>query len=438
VKILLSILLLWSFSFAKEFIVQDLNDTKPSKQWVALPYIFSSDATGLTGGVMGLWTGYVQPQMTMVLTVFMGEELTVQDDTAREEKARTAGIFFGVTGYKPSFSKRMFVDLLGSYAYYPNQRIYLDGSHESERKIEDSRFNEYSPLQTQGYNNWMYMNLSYVLPIGESKESVLPTIVLDRGIAVNRDHIGGGIPFVTGQTVLETEIFYNKWQIDKYVSEPSLNTNGIRLILEHDNTDYPDNPSRGYSFEFKYSQDFGWGNSTQSWNSLEAKYSHYFELPNYSWSRQNVIALNAWTAYSPSWEQDVKLNPNGQGVLDKHQTPMWEGARLGGWNRMRAYDSNRFNDKAALYGAVEYRVIPQFNPMRGQDWNPFKIDWFQTVLFAEAGRVNSSYDVGELVSDMKYDVGFSIRALAAKVPVRFEMAFGDEGSSMWVMVKQPF
>jgi hypothetical protein len=117
---------------------------------------------------------------------------------------------------------------------------------------------------------------------------------------------------------------------------------------------------------------------------------------------------------------------------------MWEGARLGGWNRMRAYDSNRFSDKAAIYGAVEYRLIPIINPMRDQKWNPIAIDWFQTVLFVEAGRVAPKYDIGTLFSDLNYDVGFSLRALAANVPVRFEMAFGDEGSAMWFMLNQPF
>jgi len=87
--------------------------------------------------------------------------------------------------------------------------------------------------------------------------------------------------------------------------------------------------------------------------------------------------------------------------------------------------------------ATEYRIIPQLNPMRDQKWNPIAIDWFQAVLFAEAGRVHGSYNQ-TLLHDLKYDVGFSLRALAAKVPVRFEMAFGEEGSSMWVMIKQPF
>lgn len=62
---------------------------------------------------------------------------------------------------------------------------------------------------------------------------------------------------------------------------------------------------------------------------------------------------------------------------------------------------------------------------------------FQTVLFAEAGRVAPQYNAS-LLKEMRYDVGFSLRALAAKVPVRFEMAWGEEGSTMWVMIKQPF
>ncbi|HIP76630.1 MAG TPA: hypothetical protein EYH12_05840 [Psychromonas hadalis] len=76
--------------------------------------------------------------------------------------------------------------------------------------------------------------------------------------------------------------------------------------------------------------------------------------------------------------------------------------------------------------------------MANQKWNPIPIDWFQLLLFAEAGRVAPEYNLGDLFSDMKYDVGFSLRALAAKVPVRFEVAFGEEGSNMWFMIKQPY
>jgi len=429
-----------------EFIVEDLNSTKKDAQWIALPYVFSSESTGLTTGVVGIWSGFFQPQMSIVATVFGGEELEVHKfelgSDITKQKARTQGGVLGISGYKPPFSKRIFITALGSYAYYPNQRIYLNGSHNSKQNLKPKETFSLSPLQTQGYNNWAKVDFRYVLPIGNSLgdeiREVLPVIKLKRGIAVNRSNQGNGIPFMSGQTIAGSEFFYTKWSLDKFIKKPNLATNGLRVYVEHDNTDYADNPSRGYNFKLQYSQDFGFGESTQSWNSIEANYSHYFELDNFSWTRQNVVAFTTWSAYSPSWQKGKKLNPNSSnGILDLHQPPMWEGARLGGWNRMRAYDSNRFSDKAAFYVATEYRIIPQLNPMRDQKWNPIAIDWFQAVLFAEAGRVHGSYNQ-TLLHDLKYDVGFSLRALAAKVPVRFEMAFGEEGSSMWVMIKQPF
>jgi len=437
-KYLLLFVLYTSTVFAVEFIVEDVNTTGKKSTWIALPYVFSSDSMGLTAGVVGIFNGFLQPQMSMVFTAFMGEELPIESVNAtgvdNTQTARSEGFLFAISGYRPSFTQRMFITTIGSYAYYPNQKLYLNGSHKSLRSIESTQ--SVTPLSTQGYNNWISVDFRYVLPIGDGENDITPRIKLDRGIAVNRDNIGNGIPFITGQTSFGTEFFYNIWTADKFTHDPSLNTNGVRLYLEHDNTDYPDNPSRGYNMMLKSSFDFGIGNSTQSWSALEAEYSHYFELKNFSWSRQSVVALNAWSAYSPSWESTQNI-ANGE-YLNSHQPPMWEGAKLGGYKRMRAYDMNRFSDKAALYFAAEYRVIPRLNPMEGQKWNPIPIDWFQVVLFTEAGRVAPNYDLSVLADDMKYDVGFSLRALAAKLPVRFEMAFGDEGSNMWVMLKQPF
>jgi len=421
-------------SQASEFLIEDLNRDKNKQQtWVALPYAFSSESMGVTAGVVGVFSGYIQPQMTIVATTFVGEDLEIGSEDS-SESARAAGAMLAIDGYRPHFSDRLFISGIGAYAYYPNQRLYIDGNNDSTQ-ILDSNNNSLSPLQSKGYNNWFDLHFRYVLPLGESSHHVLPKIQLQRGIAVNRDHVGGEQPFVSGQTTLGSDIFYSKWSAESFDESPEINTNGMRFYLNHDNTDYADNPSRGYSFGAELSVDFGLGNSTQSWNALEVDYSHYIELNNFSWTRQNVIAVNLWSAFSPSWDDSETLNENG--VLKKHQTPMWEGARLGGWNRMRAYDNNRFNDKAALYGALEYRFIPRLNPMADLKWNPFPVDWFQVVLFAEVGRVANKYSA-ELLSDMKYDVGFSLRALAAKIPVRFEMAFGEEGSAMWVMLQQPF
>jgi len=422
-------------SHASEFLIEDLNRDKNKQQtFVVLPYAFSSESMGVTAGAVGVFSGYIQPQMTIVATTFVGEDLDISSDDS-SETARAAGAVLAIDGYRPSFSDRLFISGIGTYAYYPNQRLYVEGGNDSEQVLDSNKSGSTTPVQSKGYNNWFDMHFRYVLPLGESRSNILPKIQLQRGIAVNRDHIGGGKPFITGQTTVGTDLFYSKWSAESFNESPEINTNGLRLYLEHDNTDYADNPSRGYSFGAEFSADFGLGNSTQSWNALEVDYSHYIDLENFSWTRHNVLAVNLWSAYSPSWDNSEKLNEGG--VLNKHQTPMWEGARLGGWNRMRAYDNNRFNDKAALYGAIEYRFIPRLNPLADQQWNPFPVDWFQVVLFAEVGRVADKYST-ELLTDMKYDVGFSLRALAAKVPVRFEMAFGEEGSTMWVMLQQPF
>jgi len=440
--LLLIISLLFNFTLLAERISIDVSDKNKTKSWIALPYVLSSSSMGFTGGVVGIFNGYGQKQMTIVGSVFMGEALAVEkqltSDTSKTEHANSQGALLAISGYRPPFVKRLFISGYGSYAYYPNQQLYLDGSHDSVQ-AEDEENNTLTPLRTQGFNNWYNIDLRYVLPLGENTYNPITTYKLDRGIPVNRDGYGGGLPFLTGRSILEFKSFYTKWTADKLTEEPSWITNGLKIMLQHDNTDYIDNPSRGYGFNLKYAQDFGNFESSQSWNTVEGEYSHYIELPSYKYTRMNTIAINVWSAYSPSWDQNKKLNPDAENpVVDSHQPPPWEGARLGGWYRMRAYDSNRFNDKAALYYGIEYRVIPQINPLKDEKWLPIPIDWFELVAFAEAGRVATSYDIQELNSNMKTDVGFSLRALAAKVPVRFEMAFGEEGSSMWVMIKQPF
>lgn len=439
-----SMIILVSTLHASEFIVKELSrDENKTTTWIVLPYAFSSDTTGLTGGVVGIFHGFFQPQMTIVTTLFRGEKLPVQalnpGGTVVEEEAYSKGGVLAVSGVRVPYTERLFFSYLGMRAYYPNQRLYINGHNDSLQDLEPNN-GDGTPIQTQGWNNWSYVDLRYILPLGRSEKEALPTIETMRGLPVNNEAVGGGFPFATGQTIIGIKPFYQLWTADKLHPDAQVASNGLKFYLEHDNTDYPDNPSQGYSFSLQYAQDFGEGESTQKWNSIEGKYAHYFNLPDLTYTRQNVIALNLWSAYSPSWDHNSPyVNDKGEesDFFYKGQPPMWEGARLGGFDRMRAYDANRFHDKAAIYGALEYRVIPQLNPMRDQEWNPIPIMWFQGVLFAEAGRVAPQYNL-ELFEDMKYDVGFSIRALAATVPVRFEMAFGSEGSTMWVMLKQPF
>ena len=384
-------------------------DSNRTKSTIALPYVFSSDSSGLTAGVVGIMSGYGQKNLTVVATAFTGELLHVEKHgQSNTDKAHTQGFF------------------LGMYSYYPNQQVYIDGSNDSNKE---------HVFRTQGFNNWLELPISYTLPWGSSADEPITVYKLKNGLVVNRYGYGGGLPFITGSTSMEFKPFYNKWSADKLLDEPAWSTNGTKLTLKHDNTDYISNPSTGYKFNIEYAHDFGRGNSTQSWNAVTASYSHYINLENLSFSRQSQLAFNVWSSYSPSWDNN-NLHPGT--TVNAHRPPPWEGASLGGWDRLRAYDSNRFSDKAAIYYGLEHRIIPTFNPLKKQNWLPISIDWFQLVTYVEIGRVAPEYNVKALHTDMKYDVGFSLRALAASVPVRFEMAYGLEGMSMWVMVKQPF
>jgi hypothetical protein len=101
--------------------------------------------------------------------------------------------------------------------------------------------------------------------------------------------------------------------------------------------------------------------------------------------RQTVLAVDFWTGDTPSGT-----------------APYFQGARLGGYYRLRGFEDNRFNDQAAIHYAAELRLTPRWNPIPRIDlMGGIEIDWFQVVLFAEVGRVAESWDVSELHSDMK-------------------------------------
>jgi hypothetical protein len=66
------------------------------------------------------------------------------------------------------------------------------------------------------------------------------------------------------------------------------------------------------------------------------------------------------------------------------------------------------------------------------------VDWIQLVPFAELGRVAPSWDLGELHSSMKWDLGFGLRALAKGLLVRLDLAGSPEGVGVQMMVDHPF
>jgi hypothetical protein len=75
------------------------------------------------------------------------------------------------------------------------------------------------------------------------------------------------------------------------------------------------------------SRDFGWFDSSNSWTVLQGELDPYFSLGSSDWFRQRVIALDFWSAYSPSWQVEA------DGEIT-NRPPPYAGAALGAlWRR---------------------------------------------------------------------------------------------------------
>jgi len=428
--------LLMSQPLCAEDILTENNVTNAgSKDIVYVPYVFSTDSTGFSGGVGVIKQRFLQPHVTAIATLFYGAEQDIISNS-QEDTANFAGGFAAIFDYVIPGTERLLFSALGMKSYFPKARYYLyDHSNSSD---------EESYVQSSGDADFAFATLRYVLPMGDGLDNPEGDYTLKNGFAVGREGYGGGTPFLTGRTGLGIAGFYEHNSFENYLAPAAgidhsskglknWDTNGLRFFVDHDNTDYDLNPSRGYQFKLQYSKDFGWGDSEQTWDFLEFKYNHYVNLPTFSFTQQNVLAMSFWTGYSFSWDRDNDILPD----IADHRPPPWEGGRLGGMFRMRGYNTDRFSDKAVVYGTAEYRAVLDWNPFRKNDYIPVAVDWLQVVGFVEAGRVNDYYNT-DLLQDMKFDVGVSLRAMAAQVPVRVDVAYGDEGMNFWVMVYQPF
>jgi outer membrane protein assembly factor BamA len=366
-----------------------------SKDWLVLPYGFSSEATGVTAGVAVIKKGLLQPQTTLIASVFAGldEKISVQGE--EREESFSGGLFY-FSDYKLPFSQRLYFSTIAFKSYYPKAQYYLHGSNDS---------NKDEVLTTSGEANFVYTTFKYLLPTEEASK----------------------------ETAIGIKTFYEETTFENASKDTiaSWKTNGLRFFLSHDTTDFPLNPSKGYHVDLQYSKDYGQGDSSQSWDFLEFKYNHYVNLETFSFTKQNVLAMSLWTGYSFSWDNDKEIYEG----INAHRPPSWEGGRLGGLFKMRGYAQNRFSDKAVVYASAEYRTTLNYNPLKNNEY--VDVDWLQVVAFVEAGRVNEEYNF-DLLTEVKYDGGLSLRALVAKVPIRFDVAYSEEGIQSWVMVNHPF
>ena len=414
----------WAINPTPPWVIYGKGQEKPEPRWLALPYAFYSDTFDFAGGVAGGGQGYYQEQM-----VFFAAGLGSSNGTG-------AGYFYLVDVQTP-WVPRLFMTVDFSAGYYTKQRAYAQGNpayRGEQAGSNDSSKDDY--LEGKGWETWVDVIGKYVLPIGAGRNKPIQRYTLDGGMLAS-EASGGQVynPLDTGVSQLRLRYFQRAQSINGDSGDYSFRTNGLELGLIYDNRDYPGNPSGGSYQSFTIAHDFGWFDSTGSWNNLELDLRKYFSLGQDRWFKQRVLAFDLWTAYSDSWNVDRV----GGEVVINDRTPPYFGPTLGGFYRMRGYPYSRFADKAAIYYGGELRLTARANPLGEISWLKFAdIDWMQFVVFGELGRVADDYKIDAFVQDLRWDVGVGFRFMAQKAVLRVDLATSDEGMAAWAMVGHPF
>lgn len=394
----------------------------PSRR-LLLPYIFATETLGVAGGVGAGASAWPQEQASL-FGIVMGTS-----------NSSWATYLVGTSMLAPG-ARRWFLDSSASVGWFTQQRLYVDGNPEFPEG--DAGSNDSDPenfLEGEGWNNWLVLNFKYVLPTGGGRQEPIQEFVLDRGLP-----IGSGVkpgawnPIKSGRTLVQLEPFLFYRTIEPAVESQEGTSGGLSVSVLYDNRDFSPNPSRGSATSLGVAHGVGLSEDGESWTNLRGKYSKYLSLGGSRRIRQQVLAFNAWTSYTPNWTDEMgRLS----GVDDRPPPSM--GASLGGYLRLRGFPLYRFQDEAAVYYGAEYRVIPEWNPLGTISWLRWlDIDWWQFVPFLEVGRVASEWDLQELHTDMRWDAGVGLRLMAALVVVRADVAYSEEGLHIWAFVGQAF
>jgi hypothetical protein len=418
--VLLIVLFTGLSSFGAGVVVDE--EGKFSKQTLSLPYAFYNESFGFSAGYIYGVVGYPQKQSTLLATVMAGTT------------GSAMGFLVGRDIQMPLVD-RLFLDPVVQVGHFMDNASYINGKPRFAGERAGSNDSDKDNfVKGDGWDNFFRMKFKYLLPIGHGRDQIIGTYKMDHGLLKSGAEGGTSLnPLASGKTYLELRPFYRSQQIDGHHVDETTKTNGLDFSAFIDNRDYYANPSKGYGLRGKMSRDFGWFNSSNSWTNLESELDVYLPLKLSDRFRQSVVALDIWTSYSPTWDKKSSAEI-------KNRPPTYTGPTLGGIWRMRGYPTNRFSDKAAIYYTAEFRMIPRWNPF--DKWPGIQkyvgIEWLQFVPFVEIGRVASEWNFKRLHSDMKWDAGLGIRALAKGIVIRIDSAVSNENFGVQMMIAQPF
>jgi len=394
----------------------------PRSGWI--PYLFSTDSLGTAVGAGYFTAGKNQPQSGILGTGYV---------TSNDSYLAMVAI----TNHKLSDNSRFFYNIFAMVSHFSDERFYVDLAPDLTQPNFGSNESTKEGFVTRASDNIQFeFTLKYPLAMGNAKNDPVSIFYLDEGLLYSGPQGGKEYdPGTSGKTILEATLFHKYRDLEER-SEPelrSVNSNGIKFVVDHNNTDFTRNPTFGSRQKLTLTRDYGWLNQSSSWTNTELELTKYINLKKSKGVRQKVLALNFWTSNTASWEVD----PVTEDI--SHRPPPGIGSSLGGYDRMRAYPSARFHDKAAVYYSAEFRLIPEANPFRDLSlFSYFDIDWMQIVGFVEAGRVSSNYNSDLFRHDLKVDGGISLRLMTYHAVVRLDWATSNEGNSIWAMYEQTF
>ncbi len=406
-------------------IILDKDEERVFRELNWIPYAFFTESFGLGAGVGAAYSGW-------------------PTEAAAVMGAATAGtkgsynVVVALSDYQMPGLPRLVLEPMLLYASYEDQRVYVGRNPEFPGERAGSNGSDEGNYYevTQG-DDWVRLPLHCLLPIGDGRETIVHRYVIDRGLLVQNPS-GGDVwnPLVSGRTRLTLVPEWREQDLrganDRNLPVRTMN---VRLALEYDNRDFPFNATRGSLQRLSYQRDFDDDEMFGEWESWSFRFAKIFDLGVTRTFRQRVLALGFWTAYVPTWETK---RVDGEEVVVR-RPPYYAGGRLGGLYRMRAFEDNRWQDRAAIYYSAELRVIPEWQPLRDVDWLRWAaIEYWQWVLFAEAGQVAPSYALSALHDDLRYDGGIGLRGMIHKAVCRLDVAFGEEGARVVAMYGQPF
>lgn len=422
--LILSAVVLVGPSARAQYVLEDAHDVdRYSPGYVFLPFALYTQSFRFGGGVVWDSSGLIQPQSDL-FAFAIGTTNGSYGFVAGEDDLQIPAV------------DRLFLDMEIGYFQYAQFTAFIDGNpHFLSASAGTNRSSERDFFQGHNDDSWGHFTLKYLLPIGGGRDVIVNKYVLEHGIVQSGATGGEGWnPLTTGRTYLQLTPFYEYQALTTPIGEHHFDELGLRFGPVYDNTDFPLNPSSGNITRITLSRDFGLFNDENTWTNVSAEFAQFINLGTSSLFRQQVLALDAWTSYSVTWSQH---HVNHRRVVSG-APPFYDGAVLGGNERLRGFPDNRFWDRAAIYGTAELRLVPVWNPFGDFELlRKADITWMQWVIFGELGRVASKYEPN-IFSHLKGDVGFGLRLLANDTVVRIDAAASSEGFEVWAAISQPF